>query len=393
MDYRRYVEAARIPALALGIVRDGKLVHETSFGDGVTADALFPSCSTAKPITAMVVMRLVEDGLLELDRPVVEYLPDLDLPGTVRLRQLLSHTAGLAPDQDIPARFFGSATALREHVFQELPSYAALPAGEVFWYSNPGFNLAGYLAADRAGQPFPALVEEVVLRPLGMSRTTFDPDSRLSTDVGPPLPYPAGGAVTTVRDLSRLAVCLLSGGGSILAQSTVDLMQAVHADAYTRPPRRYGLGFVVEEHGGRRLVTHGGGGFGCGSTFALLPDGMVGVVVLFNHPAGHGVRAGDVIDEVLGRASQDQEPPQAGWFSTGTFRSPGHPAEIIITAEADRPVLMLDGQRLPLSPAGDGVFVTWDERTSVGFVPGGGYAVLDTDGLGLVSAVPYRRVR
>lgn len=413
----RYVQAAGIPALALGIVRDGKLVYEMGFGgDRVTADTLFPSCSTAKPITAMVVMKLVADGLLDLDRPTVEYLPDLDFLDSrdarpVTLRRLLSHTSGLSPDPDIPSRIFGPpATALRDHVFQDLPRYAALPAGDVFWYSNPGFNLAGYLATDRTGQTFPSLVEEVVLRPLGMSRTTFDPDSPLAAETGtalpaafrgkgPPAPYPAGGAVTTVRDLSRLAVCLLNGGGDILAPSTVSLMHTVHADAYTRPPRRYGLGFVIDEHHGQKLVTHGGGGFGCGSTFALLPDDMVAVTVLFNHPAGYAVHARDIIDDVFGRTPPQEKPQNpAGEFSTGTFHSPipdmaGYPSTITITAEPGRPLLVLDGQRLPLSLKDDRVFVTTDEQASIGFVPGGDYAVLDTDGLGLVSAVPYQRVR
>jgi CubicO group peptidase (beta-lactamase class C family) len=412
----RYVEATRIPALALGIVRDGKLVYAMGFGSEVTADTLFPSCSTAKPITAMVVMKLFEDGFLDLDQPVVEYLPDLALPndrdaGVITLRQLLSHTSGLSPDPDVPSRVFGpAATALRDHVFQDIPGYAALPAGEVLWYSNPGFNLAGCLAADRTGQVFPSLVEEVVLQPLSMSRTTFDSGSPLANESntalpaafrgkGPPVPYPAGGAVTTVRDLSRLAVCLLSGGGNLLSPSTVSLMHTVHADAYTRPPRQYGLGFDIEEHRGRKLVTHGGGGFGCGSTFALLPDEMVGVIVLFNHPAGHAVRACDIIDDVLSYAlTKEESRNPASEFSTGTFHAPiphaaGYPPTITITAESGRPLLVRDGRRLSLNLIDDGVFVTADERVSVGFVPGGDYAILDTDGLGLVSAIPYQRVR
>lgn len=408
----RYVQATGIPALALGIVRDGKLVYEKGFGSEVTADTLFPSCSTAKPITAMVVMKLVEDGFLDLDKPVVEYLPDLGLPhdsdaGVITLRRLLSHTSGLSPDPDVPSRVFGpAATALQDHVFRDIPSYAALPAGQVFWYSNPGFNLAGCLAADRTGQMFPLLVEELVFQPLSMSRTTFDSGSPLANETntvlpaafhgkGPPVPYPAGGAVTTVRDLSRLAVCLLSGGGNILSPATVSLMHTVHADAYTRPPRHYGLGFTIEEHRGRKLVAHGGGGFGCGSTFALLPDEMIGVTVLFNHPAGYGIRARDIIDDVLGQAPAEEESRNpAGEFSTGTFHGPipaGHPSKITITAESGRPLLVRDGQRLPLNLIDDGVFVTADQRVSVGFAPGGDYAILDTDGLGLVSATPYRR--
>src|SRR5262249_35693358 len=148
---REYVRVSGIPALALGIVRGRDLVYAQGFGrvrrDGsgseVTPDTIFPSCSTAKPITGSAIMKLVETGILELDRPVIEYLPWLEYPNSsevsgVTLRHLLTHTSGLSSDPDFP--FFRSGSeSLRDHIRIDVPQYRIVgPPGEVFWYSNPG---------------------------------------------------------------------------------------------------------------------------------------------------------------------------------------------------------------------------------------------------------------
>ena len=125
-----YVKVTGIPAFALGVVRGGDLIYAHGFGrvrrdgsgDEVTPDNAFPSCSTVKPLTGSLVMKLVERGLLELDRPVIEYLPWLNYPdggdvSRVTLRHLLSHTSGLPSDPVFPARFFRNTPAsLEEHI-------------------------------------------------------------------------------------------------------------------------------------------------------------------------------------------------------------------------------------------------------------------------------------
>jgi CubicO group peptidase (beta-lactamase class C family) len=411
----RYVASVPVSALAVGIFKDGDLVYEGGFGDpNITIDTSFPSCSTGKTITATAVMKMVEQGSLDLDRPVIEYVPELRFPeggdvGGVTLRHLLSHTSGLSSDPEIPIRYSDDPeNALRDQVLNDVPTYAAIPPGEALIYSNPGFSIAGHIASIVSGQPFPALVDDLVLSPLGMSRTSYDPKSALSNEVKDtlreefrdsqlPAPYPAGGAVTTVRDLGRLAMCHLARGADLLATDTVGLMQTVHADAHCLDPRCYGLGFDIESHRGHRLVTHGGGGSGCGSSFVMVPDEDLAVVSLFNHPAGYGVRARDILDALF---DWDEQPSSLinETFHEGEFEAvfddvPGYPSSIVTGTGEDGRFVAFGHQRHELVAHADSVYVTADARASVGFVPGGRYAMLDLAGIGLVSTLPYRVTR
>ena len=423
----KYLERTGVPALALGVVQGHELTYARGFGriahgnsqQSVSPDTLFPSCSTAKPITATAILQLVERGILKLDSPVVQYLPWLKYPeggdaSQVTTRHLLTHTSGLSSDPDFPDRFFsGRPECLEDHVRHDVPGYkAAGRPGEVFWYSNPAFNIAGYLAERLTGMRFAELIEEMVLSPASMDSTSFDPafrTDRLAVDVPdsrrPPVPYPAGGAVTTIRDLSKFAISHMHGGslphGELLGRPTVQMMHGIHADAYARSPRWYGLGVDIEFHRGRKLVTHGGGGFGCGSTFVMVPEEKVAVMVLFNHPAGHGVQARDILDEVLGHGdTPDKEPSRPDsdlWPTyTGVYRSvwldvEGCPNEITITGSTESLHMIVSGELFQLKNYNDPVYQTEDGKASVGFVPGGKYLMYDGFGIGLVSALPYKR--
>jgi CubicO group peptidase (beta-lactamase class C family) len=426
----KYLQTTGVPAFAIGIVHGSELTYAHGFGSVdsggnqrlVSEDTLFPSCSTAKPITATLIMRLVERGLLHLDEPIVRRLPWLVYPeggdaSQVTLRHLLTHTSGLSSDPDIPERFFsGSQHCLEHHVRHDVPRYkAAGSPGKVFWYSNVGFNIAGLLAERVTGTPFADLAEEMVFSPASMASTSFDPAAHKLADKTldtvdelrrPPVPYPAGGAVTTIRDLAKFTISHMHGGslpgGQLLDEKTVQSMHEVHADAYTRQPRWYGLGFDIEYHRGRKLVTHGGGGFGCGSTFVMVPEEKLAIIALFNHRAGYGVNARNILDELFDqKGAPDQRvkhADQAMWSShCGTYRNvwpdEGCPSEITITATADSLQMVSCEQVHALASADGPVYATNDGRTSVGFVPGGEYLMLDAFGIGLVSARPYRKVK
>jgi CubicO group peptidase (beta-lactamase class C family) len=427
----KYLQTTGVPAFAFGIVHGSELAYAQGFGsivsdDGsrrlVSADTLFPSCSTAKPITATLIMRLVERGLLHLDEPILRHLPWLVFPdggdaSRVTLRHLLSHTSGLSSDTDVPERFFsGSQHCLEEHVRHDVPSYkAAGNPGDVFWYSNAGFNIAGLLAERVTGMPFVDLAEDLVFSPASMASTSFDPAAHKLAGITldtvddprrPAIPYPAGGAVTTIQDLGKFSISHMQGGrlpvGRLLNEQTVRIMHEMQADAYTRQPRWYGLGFDIEYHKGRKLVTHGGGGFGCGSTFVMVPEEKLAFIALFNHPAGHGVTARSILDEVLGLSdSPEQKVKHADttmWSShCGTYRNlwpdcGGGPSEVTVTATANALQLIFDGQVHSLVSEEEPVYATKDGGVSVGFVPGGEFLMLDDFGIGLVSAWPYKKV-
>ena len=408
------VAETRIGALALAVRQDGELIYGEGFGENISIDTLFPSCSAAKPITALLAMRCVDDGLLALDRPITDYLPRLTFPPggdarRVTLRHLLSHHSGLSSDPDFAPIFFDDPSdALARHVYEEIPRLVAIDPGRAPIYSNPGFNLAGFLAAEVRRGDFATAVRDVVLEPLGMSRTTYDRRSTLAaeplTTLPPgvaraaPIPYPAGGALTTARDMTRLGASLAGAGRTIVGSRSRTLMQTVHVDAHSHAPRWYGLGVSIgrdtEQYGGWRPLMHGGGGFGCGANLVVLPALNLAAAVLFNHPAGYAVNLMDLLVDLIGHgdAVAVEEPDVffPGHY-IGRIPSDGFPANLDVLEDGGERFLSIDGVEARLTRLSGSVFITEDAKTTIGFDAAGRFSMVDPYGIGLVSALPFER--
>src|SRR5262245_2289852 len=232
------------PGASIGVVDDGALAWARGFGvrtmrgaDAVTANTPFQAGSIAKPVFALAVMRLIEDGTLDLDADVNGYLTSWQVPANggwqprITLRQLLSHTAGTTvhgfrgypasgPWPTPLAVLQGVPPANTPEVIVDL-----LP-GLTFRYSGGGTTIAQQVVVDVLRRPFPELMRELTLDPLGMADSTFEqplPASMAARAAvahplnGQPLPggahvYPemaAAGLWTTAADLSRLAVELM----------------------------------------------------------------------------------------------------------------------------------------------------------------------------------------
>jgi CubicO group peptidase (beta-lactamase class C family) len=261
-------------------------------------------------------MRLVERGLLDLNAPVLGYLPgfgfsDPVFGARVTLRHVLSHTSGLAaagkdfgpPDRDALARF----------VHEQLAHYAFVSEpGRAHFYSNTAVCLAGHVAEVVTGTPYRDLVAELVFEPLGMTRSTYDhavaithrvalaherdtdgqlrvihrwPDNR-SGD-------PSGFLIAPVVDVAQLALMQLSGDG-FLSPASVAQMQTRWADRRVRAASHpvahlyegYGLGLMLGRYRGVRVVRHGGRQQSFSNFLDLLPDHGRGFVLLTNYSEG-----------------------------------------------------------------------------------------------------------
>lgn len=178
---------ARVPGLAAAVVREGEVVLAEGFGvtatEGgrpVTPDTHFRIGSVTKPLTATAIMRLVDAGRVDLDHPISAYVPALRLadpaaPQQITMRMLLTHTSGLPT---MPVSFHGPRDpgGLERYVHVDLPQLPLthLP-GRVYAYSNPGYALAGFIAATTSGLPFATLMQQTVFNPLGMASSTLDP--------------------------------------------------------------------------------------------------------------------------------------------------------------------------------------------------------------------------
>ena len=321
-----HVDAGQILGLALAIVRGNEITYARGFGTtsvepegvAVTPTTVFDIASISKVILGTLIMRLVERGTLDLDEPVLTYLPgfafsDAERGRRVTLRHLLSHTAGLpaaGKDWGPPGR-----DALGRFVREQLSRHAFLAEpGRVHLYSNTAICLAGHVAEAAAGRHYRELVRDEVLVPLAMARTTYERAVALTYraalphevgDDGRPRTLhrwtdnasgePSGFAIAPVLDLANLALMHLNGGrfrdAQYLAPATVATMHTPHADRHVAGASHplthlwsgHGLGVMTGRYRGARVVQHGGMSQSFNNFFHLLPDAGAGFVVLTNY--------------------------------------------------------------------------------------------------------------
>jgi len=282
----------------------------------MTASAVSRVGSISKSVTAVVLMRLVDRGVVSLDDPVERHLPEArgladPRPGAapITLRQLASHTSGLMREPRLEGAASGPLDGWEEKVLASIPTTAFEHApGERYQYSNIGFGILGLALARAAGRPFIELVEEEVFRPLGMTASTFAVDAGLAprlaagyqngrdgaVDTATPArehagrgyKVPNGGVYSTVADLARLAgaVSGTPGLGILSAEARAEMLRVQTPED---PRRGYGIGFSVEiGEDGRRVVSHGGSVSGYTAHMAFDPDARVAVVLLRNYANG-----------------------------------------------------------------------------------------------------------
>jgi CubicO group peptidase (beta-lactamase class C family) len=309
-----------LPSVSFAASVGGEVVWQAAMGLAdveleqlASATTLYRTGSVAKPMTSVVLGRLVEAGLLELDTPLRTYLPEVEGPlGEATLRQLASHSAGVRHYVGPPARDFWTEQFTARHfetAREALPLVLGDPLrfapGEGFAYSTHGYMVLAAAMESATGQGILELFDEHLIGPLGMRNTLPDdvrrmPDARATTYIRrgnrfliPPDPDPSykwagGGMLSTPTALVRMAGGLMDDG--ILGPGMVEeLWTPVRLPDGEPNPQNYGLGWRVDpgavgESGSRslRTVHHGGSSIG-GSAFLLLAPGeKVAVAVMTN---------------------------------------------------------------------------------------------------------------
>jgi CubicO group peptidase (beta-lactamase class C family) len=306
------------PGASVSVVAEGRIVASVGAGIAdrdrgrmVTPLTVFPAASVSKLLTATLIMRQVEHGRLNLDRSANSYLePEYWIrdasgePANATLRQLLSHHSGLPVSfsRGMGTKPDGSLRALSEYLSAGLQTVR--PPGEKLIYSNEGFALLGYLAAQAENEDFEAHVQRVLLQPLDMTNSSFaiTPDMRpnlaelygdmfadsmaLAERVDISAIGPAGSLHTTADDLARFALLHLGGGAfggvRVLSQTSVQEMMRLQSTQHPSLTDGFGLGFGVQDEPGRRMAWWDGGLPGVSSRLALLPDYGVGIAILTN---------------------------------------------------------------------------------------------------------------
>jgi CubicO group peptidase (beta-lactamase class C family) len=308
------IEAARssgVPGFALGLLSEDE-AHLVAFGVTsvenplpVTADTLFQIGSITKTFTGTLALLFVADGRLDLDAPVRRYLPDFRLADEeaaagATMRHLLTHTGGWEGDYfDDPSR---GSDALELMLGRIAELAQVTPLGRIFSYNNAGFSIAGRVLEVVGGAPFEQLVEERILRPLGLRRTLFFAEDVITERfaVGhhpgedgavvarpwqiPRASAPAGGLNATVGDLLQWARFHLGGEPSWLPAMR-------EPQAEIRPREWIGLTWHLYESGGARLFGHDGGTNGQISRLLVAPAQNEAFAITTNSERGGEVTA------------------------------------------------------------------------------------------------------
>jgi CubicO group peptidase (beta-lactamase class C family) len=305
-----------VPGMIVGVARGGEILWQEGFGCAdrearipATAHTAFSVASTTKPFTATAVMILHERGLLDIDRPVNDYLGPAKLRARVgdlaqvTVRRIISHTSGLP---NYVQFFYEDKPYTCPTMAQTIQRY-----GEVMTepcvrhlYTNLGYGVLTYLIARVSGIAYRDFIRREILLPLGMTRSAIGGEPSLAGyqaqrygKDGLPIPYYTfdhlGGSAlyASAHDLLRFGMCHLmtplGDQGTILSDAAILEMQrprvAIAASANARRDVSYGMGWFIRTTGsGCHIVEHAGGMPGVGSDFILLPEEDLVIATVVN---------------------------------------------------------------------------------------------------------------
>ena len=303
-----------IPGVNLAIIKDGKLAWSKSYGYADLAQnekmQIGNYCrveSISKSVTAWGVMKLVQEGKVDLDQPVQNYIKSWKIPNSkysadeVTPRLLLSNTAGMplgtigvryAPQEKKPTL---KECLTKDAVLRQKP-------GESFYYSNTGFNILELLIEDVSGQSFAEYMNEEILMPLHMTSSTFQWSEDINNKIpkgydtkGKEIPvyvYPdkaSGGLFATVEDIARFVAAgmpIFKENISVLDEEYINQIYSPAVEIngyYGLIYDYYGYGHFIEElSNGNYAIAHGGQGSGWMTHFQAVPESGDGMVILTN---------------------------------------------------------------------------------------------------------------
>ena len=344
---KRSIRRHSVPGASLAVLKGGRVVAIAAAGVTnldtrvpVTPDAVFQIGSITKVFTTTLIMQLVDDGLLSLDTPIVEYLPEFQIadPATrrnVTARHLLSHTSGIDGDLFADSGRGDDAIARLMTMMTLLPTL--FPLGTKMSYCNVGFAVLGRLVEVLRRETYDHAIRHRIFKPLGMKQAMTLPEDALRHRC-------AVGHIADPKDPKRQRVAFVThlshgmkAAGSTPAMSAPDLMKfvamhlghgrigngkrvlsAASAVAMQRrqvrlqkqaPPSTtgWGLGWALQDFGGHKVIGHDGGTIGQYSFLRVSPEKRFAVALLTNGGDAIAVYE-EIVSELFGRAIRKREP-------------------------------------------------------------------------------------
>ena len=311
------MDREKIPGLAIALIEENEIVWTEGFGytdldkkGRVTPETIFSIQSASKTITATAEMIAVQDGLVDLDKPVSAYIPDFTVNSRydenpqekITIRHLLSHYAGFTQEAPVGNNCYPEFPSFEAHIKSISDTWLRYPVGQRYAYSNLGIDLAGYILQVKSGKSFPNYVKEKVLDPIGMKSSSFDMDvirknsnraigqymTMNIADAPLEIPMiPAGGFYSNAWDMAKFVQFHLNrgevNGKVVLKPELLDEMYTIPWPV-TNQYQGYALGVDKVWDSTYRVFyyVHGGGGFGFLFNMVWFPDYGAGFVILTN---------------------------------------------------------------------------------------------------------------
>ena len=302
------MRSARIPGLALAIVKGDQIVFSKGYGQAdpsgrpVTPKTSFIIGSVSKSFTALAVMQLTEAGKVELDAPVQRYIPwfrvaDPKASAQITVRQLLNQTSGIPQPLAEQTMNEDNDQALLRSVRSLANLELIGPPGQSFAYSNGNYNTLGFIAQVVSGQSYEEYARQHIFAPLDMQNSFVSQDEAqqrgmamgyrwwFGVPIAARLPYvrsdlPAGYIISSAEDVAHFLIAQMNGGryenNSVLSPEGIALTHAVPI------PKTYGMGWESIQLNGRTLINHDGGVPNFQASVFFDPAERVGVFIAAN---------------------------------------------------------------------------------------------------------------
>lgn len=303
------MEKEQIPGVAVAVSQNGETIYERGFGtrnletnEPITPNTIFGIASITKSFTALAIMKLVEEGRLQVEDAVSKHLPEFQLVGyedidAIKIHHLLSHTTGLATMERRE-----HLTDLDEHLRylnEKQWTWLGKP-GEFICYNNDMFLLLGAIIGRITGENYQDFIEKTIILPLQMTRTTYDLRELhnfenvtipyvLENGKPAPCPWPTlgnyavgGGIRSSVKDLLKYGKVYVNALNQEIVSKPyrTQMIKPVHQ---TNRNSYYGYALqTTPNYSGVTLVEHGGGQPGVSSNFGFIPEKGLVIAVLTN---------------------------------------------------------------------------------------------------------------
>jgi CubicO group peptidase (beta-lactamase class C family) len=366
---RELQSKARLPSVSAAVSRGGEVIWSEAVGlaqvDGgveATPDTQYRVGSITKTFTAMAIMQLRDAGELALDDRLGDHIPEAAHPGPT-IRRMLAHSSGLQREPTGDLWESMQAPSVEQLLSTLEEAEQVLEPGRWFHYSNLAFCLLGEVVSRRGGMPYRRFVQERILDPVGLSRTTWDPTEpvghgyfvepymdgvrRELDDVDLEGAASAGQLWSTTEDLCRWGAFLSDPDPAVIAPASVDDMHTVQVMTDDGWHQAWGLGLALTREGERIVGGHSGGMPGFITCFAYSRKERVVATALTN-----GLFDMEPITHKLLAAVADAFPGEPETWKPGT-KPPAAVADILGRwwSEGEEYIFSWRGDRLVGMPA------------------------------------------